>query len=706
MSQALSRPVPAVADVLIIGGGAAGGVAALELRRQGLSVVALEQGEWHDRADFPGDKWNWELAMTKAWSPQPEARGRWQDCPIDLSTSDMAAMNFEGVGGGTVLYTAVWPRLLPSDFATMSRFCTGADWPFGYDALAPFYDETDRQVGISGMAGDPAYDGTWEPPLPPHPLGPMQLEVARAFHARGWHWWPGPNAVLSAPWGGRRACVQRGTCASGCNEGAKSTLDATHWRPFVDAGGTLLTGARASRITLDEDGLANGCEWIDPLGQRHFQPARIVLCAANGIGTPRLLLASACERFPDGLANGSDQVGRNLMMHPLSTVYGWFEENLDSWQGLNGSQLITMEFAQTDSRRGFVGGTKWSLHPTGSGPLMEAFRLIAGGCDPAGFHADFARRFGHGLMWAILAEDMPEPDNRVVLSETMTDSSGLPAPRLIYRTSDDARACLAFASERAVEIFEDAGAIETQAVSPTPYNAHFMGTARMGTDPAASVVDPWCMSHEIPNLGVIDGSVFVTCGTVNPTATIAAIALRTARHLAESRSAIPAASHTAPVVFDAGPAVVRAVQTPPHPAPLTARQRERLAGLGDAIILPVDGLPGGGSVAIASGLADKVLAERPDLAEPLARVLDDASILHLHELARRDPQAWMAALTVIAGAYYLDAGVRERIGYPGQEARPVRPDNYPAYVEQGLLDHLLDGSWAAARHMEESVPQN
>jgi choline dehydrogenase-like flavoprotein len=706
VTESASASGTVIADVLIVGGGAAGGVAALELQHQGLTVVALEQGQWHDKAEFPGDKWDWELAMTKEWSPDPGSRGRWQDCPIDLSASDMAAMNFEGVGGGTVLYTAVWPRMLPSDFETQSRFGAGHDWPISYDTLAPFYDETDRQIGISGMAGDPAYGGTWEPPLPPHPMGPVQLKVARAFRERGWHWWPGPNAVLSAPYGGRRACVQRGTCASGCNEGAKCTMDATHWRPFVEAGGTLLTGARASRITLDEEGLANGCEWIDPAGQMHFQPARIVLCAANGIGTPRLLLASACERFPDGLANGSGQVGRNLMMHPLSTVYGWFEEHIDSWQGLNGSQLITMEFAQTDQRRGFVGGTKWSLHPTGSGPLMEAFRLMAGGCDPRDFHEDFARRFGHGLMWAILAEDMPDPENRVVLSETMTDATGLLAPRLVYATSDDARACLDFGSGRAVEVFEAAGAIETQAVCPTPYNAHFMGTARMGRDPAASVVDPFCMSHDIPNLGVIDGSVFVTCGTVNPTATITAIALRTARHVAENRKAIPVPSHEAPKVYDPVPAAAPATAPQVPPPSLSGKQRERLAELGDSLILPVGGLPGGGRLAVESGLAGKVLERRPDLAEPLVRALDDTSISHLHVLGQRDPQAWMAALMVIAGAYYLEPRVRERIGYPGQEARPVRPDNYPAYIAEGLLDHLLDGSWEAGRQQGERILQD
>lgn len=693
-----------IADVLIIGGGASGGVAGLELRRAGLSVVALEQGRWHDKADFRGSEWDWELASLGPWAPQPQARGLAEDYPIDLSTSDMGVLNFNGVGGGTILYNAVWPRFLPSYFETRSRFGVADDWPFDYTALAPFYDEIDRQVGIAGMAGDPAYGGTWEPPLPPHPLGPVHLGIARAFHARGWHWWPGPNAVLSAAHDGRRPCVQRGTCGSGCNEGAKCTIDATHWRPFVAAGGTLITQARATRITLDEAGLANGCEWVDTDGVHRFQPARIVLCAANGIGTPRLLLASACEHFPDGLANGSGQVGRNLMMHPLATVNGFFAEPVESWQGLNGSSLISLEFAETDPERGFVGGAKWSLHPTGAGPLMEAFKLMAAGTDPRRFHQTFERRFGHGLMWSIMCEDMPDPENRVVLSDSMADSSGLPAPRLIYTTSEDARACLSRNCEHAVEIFSAAGAIETQVMNPAPYNAHFMGTARMGADPATSVVDPWCMSHEIPNLGVIDGSVFVTAGAVNPTATICAIALRAARRLAANRTAITVPAHIPHRILDGGPAL--AAVKDPRAMPLTERQRERLVLLGDGLIPPTGDLPGAGTLLATTDLAAKALSARPDLAEPLARALDNEAIGQVHELGAGDPQAWLAAITIIAGGYYLDPRVRARIGYEGQIAKAVRPDNYPAYIAEGLLDHLLDGDWLARRHAgaSETVP--
>jgi hypothetical protein len=327
--------------------------------------------------------------------------------------------------------------------------------------------------------------------------------------------------------------------------------------------------------------------------------------------------------------------------------------------------------------------------------MFEAFRLLAGQIGADAFHDTFAGRFGRGLMWSIMCEDQPNPENRVVLSPALTDSSGIAAPQLIYRTSDDARACLTHSCERAVEIFRDACAVATEVMNPAPYNAHFMGTARMGEDQQNAVVDPWCMSHDIPNLGVIDGSVFVTSGAVNPTATICAVALRAMRRLVANRAALPVPAHDAPVVFDTSPRTTPPRAIPASPPELTDRQRGRLESFGNALIPPHGDLPGAGPAIAAGNALGRVLGSRPVLARPLLRALD-GDVVDPHALAAEDPQAWMALLTVVPGGYYLLPEVRAAIGYEGQVPRPVRPDNYPAYIADGLLDHLLDGDWRAA----------
>jgi len=686
-----------VVDVLIIGAGAAGGVAAMRLTEAGFSVLCLEQGEWPDRTRFLGGTEEWELAGRHLWSSDPSIRKGPADYPVDLSESDVGVLNYNGVGGGTVLYAAQWARLFPSDFTRRTADGVADDWPLTYNELAPYYERTDRHFGVSGLGGDPAYPADTDPPFPPLPIGIAGLRVARTHTRLGWHWWPATNAILSAPLGHRHPCVQRGTCVLGCAEGAKASTDLTHWPAVVRAGGTLVTGASVVRINHDRNGLATGAEWIDNDGHLHFQEADLVLLGANGIGTPRILLASDSTRFPDGMANSSGLIGRRLMVHPLAVVKGLFREDIEGWRGHAGASIVSFQFYASDERRGFVGGAKWALSP-GGGPLRAAF--TEGGEWGVGHHRHVRERFGRSAHWGLVCEDLPNEENRIELSGSLADRRGLPAPRMVYRIDDNSHALCDWHIARATESLVESGAWNVRVDLRYPANGHFMGTARMGDDPASAVVDRWCMTHDSPNLGIIDGSVFVTSGGVNPTSTIAALALRTADHLVENRSSIPRPSRRR--TFSAG-GVTGAPGREEHGVMVHIKEgtpsgsisdpvRRRLTLVADHVIPANENMPSASQVKVAGDLLDRVLELLPDLAETLSRVFV-RDVEHpeewIDELSVVDPEGYRAVLLAIAASYYLDKGVRRLIGYPGHPSIPVRAHEIPEYVTEDLLEKVI-----------------
>ncbi len=523
-------------DVLVIGAGASGGVVARRLAEAGYQVVCLEQGRWHDRGEYRGTHLDWELTAGKQWSGSPNVRGRPEDYPVDDADSDLSPLMFAGVGGSMLLFAGAWPRMLPSDFRVRSLDGVADDWPLTYEELRPYYERNDRHVGVSGLGGDPAYPPGDDPPLPPLPIGPGGLKVARAHDELDWHWWPEPNAIISAPYDGRHQCVQRGTCMQGCNEGAKASTDLTHWPHAIAKGARVITGARVVGIETNRRGLATGARWLDIDGCEHFQGASVVVLAANAIGTTRLLLLSSSPAHPDGLANSTGLVGTRLMMHPFASVTGLFDEELQSWQGHFGCSIESFQFYETDERRGFVRGAKWGLAPTG-GPINAALPSRAGDAVwGADHHLHMRARFGRGASWGLFGEDLPDPHNRVVLSSSVTDSSGVPAPELHYKVSANSRRLLDFHIEKASESLVAAGAHTVEVDRLMRYSGwHLLGTARMGDDPDSSVVDRWNRAHDVANLYIVDGSCFVTSGGVNPTSTICALALRAADHLVESR---------------------------------------------------------------------------------------------------------------------------------------------------------------------------
>jgi choline dehydrogenase-like flavoprotein len=532
------RRNPKIADVLIIGAGASGSVAAKHLATAGMSVVCLEQGPKVDNGEFWGDKPEWELMSQKRWHPNPNVRDLESDYPIDTSQSDVNPLMYNAVGGSTILWAAHWQRFMPSDFRVKTLDGVADDWPFTYEDIEPFYEEMEVEMGVSGLAGDPAYPKGKELPLPPLPIGKIGMKAAEGMNKLGWHWWPGPNAIPSKDFDGRNACVRRGTCLTGCPERAKASTDHTHWPVALKHGAELITGARVREITVNDQGLATGAIYIDRNGRENEQRAQVVIVCGNGVGTPRLLLLSKSNRFPDGLANSSGHVGKNLMMHPYAAVSGYFDEPLESWLGPAGQTIQSMQFYETDPSRDFVRGAKWQVMP-GGGPL--GMRAAYGGkaleeAWGANLHRNTRRVFGRSFEWGIIAEDLPEESNRVVLDPVLTDSDGVPAPRIIYKNSQNTHRMIDFHLARAKEAMAAAGAVG-MTVTPLMRDCgwHLMGTARMGVDPARSVVDQWGRAHDLPNLYVYDGSVFVTSSGFNPTGTITAIALRAVKHLIAER---------------------------------------------------------------------------------------------------------------------------------------------------------------------------
>jgi choline dehydrogenase-like flavoprotein len=520
-----------IVDVLVVGAGASGAAFAWSLVDTRMDILCLEQGDWMDPSRYPTTGMDWELRALGDFALSPNARKRREDYPVDDSESPIAASMFNAVGGSTILYAAHFPRFHPSDFRVRTLDGVADDWPLDYARLEPYYAQNDRMMGVAGLAGDPAYPPK-EPPLPPVPLGRLGETIARGFNALGWHWSPSDSAIATREYEGRARCINLGPCITGCAQGAKGSTDVTYWPAAVRAGVRLRTRCRVREVTLRPDGMADGVIYYDAEGVERRQRAEIVVLACNGIGTPRLLLNSRSALFPDGLANRSGQLGRNLMLHPYAMVVGTFGERLEGYKGPTGCGLWSQEFYETDRSRGFVRGYSFELL-RGVGPLSSALWGFSLGRLPWGdrHHAAYAALFDHSAGLLAICEDLPEPHNRVTLHPSLVDGNGIPAPKIQYRLSENSKRMLEHGVARATEVLEAAGAREVFSEAPMRVAGwHLMGTARMGRDPERSVVNEWGRCHDVRNLFVIDGSVFVTAAAVNPTCTIQALAL----HVADS----------------------------------------------------------------------------------------------------------------------------------------------------------------------------
>jgi choline dehydrogenase-like flavoprotein len=499
-------------DACIVGSGAAGGVLAKELAEAGMTVVVLEAGDWLDtRTDLVND----ELSML--------GRIDWDDLRISDGQDPLRLGRVNtgrAVGGTTVHYTAMALRLDPSDFHVASSDGVGVDWPFRYDDLAPYYATVERALPVSGPRSS-----VW-PSGAPYPHGELPWSakdhlIGAGLDKVGYRTEMTPHAIATGPVDGRSACMYYGFCIDGCKSDAKGSVNVSYLPKAVAAGAEIRPGCFATRIET-ERGRATGVSYLTG-GEARFQAAERVFVCCYAIETPRLLLNSG------NLANSSDQVGRNLMVHSGPIVYGRFDRPVDSFI-TPPVGIFTRDPYPSLPGRGFARGYLFNTYA--QFPINFAHSLTSSNPDLWG--DDLMAVLDEYAHWGLLAglgEVLPDPDNRVTLAEE-TDDHGVPVARVTFSYGENDRALIDAMRADGERVMDAAGA---DRILFNDGHHHLLGTCRMGTDPSTSVVDPDCRSHDVDNLWICDGSVFPTVGAVNPSLTIQAIATRTAHRLTGAR---------------------------------------------------------------------------------------------------------------------------------------------------------------------------
>jgi choline dehydrogenase-like flavoprotein len=532
-------------DAVIIGAGASGAAAAKVLTERGLRVVALEKGPWRTRESFGGD----ELANVNRYNlwPDPILNPRTSRTSPEVAAEvDPFCPVPQMVGGGTVHWQGWLPRFTPNDFRlrTVAGDLAGttlADWPISYEELEPYYDAVEWAFGVSGQAGANHFEG---PRRRGYPCPPMpQSRYAEKFHdgcaKLGWNSFPTPQAALSKPFNGRPATV---VSAFAQQHGDPTGTRSSALNVFIpDAVATgryeLRPESYVRELVLDDRGRIKAAVYKDAAGVVFEQEADVFLLACGAVETARLMLMSTSARFPRGLANSNDLVGRNVTFHEYSASVATFDDPIYAWAGGGYVSASSFEFYEHDASRGFVSGGHIAAAGVGI-PLPINWSLP--GRPAWGTEAKQVDRdhFNHSMAVAMVLHDMPQHDNRVDLDGTVVDAWELPVARITLTPHENDLAQGRFLVDRCGEILEAAGGKDVTKVyaeKVTGNCSHQHGTARMGDDPDSSVTDRHCRTHEVDNLFIVDGSPFPTATGANPTLTIMANAWRVAEFIVTSK---------------------------------------------------------------------------------------------------------------------------------------------------------------------------
>lgn len=491
--------------VVVIGSGAGGGTVANELAQRGIDVVCLEAGKRLTLADVVNDPPTMDQRM--GWHDEREGK------PVWLCKT---------VGGTTMRWSGVSPRFEKHETQALSTYdgledtCL-IDWPLRFEELEHYYDLAEDKMGVSGTHGTPASAENNNYKV--LKAGAQQVGYSRITSGR--------MSINSVARHGRPACRQIGFCNSGCAIGAKwSTLYAEI--PAAEKTGhfELRSECMVMAINHDKAGRVSGVVYKDTSGTMQEQKARAVCVAGNVVETTRILLNSATSKYPAGLANSSDQVGRNYMRHMFGFALAIMPKPVNFHRGARQSGLVYDE-QDHNPKRGFAGG--YLFETLSLAPLNVA--AFVGGWGPG--TSQYNDSYTHLAGLFLVGEDPPQAGNRIRLHPDRKDHNGLPVPVLDYTDHANTVAMREHGVARARAIYESLGAVEFWGGEGPPVGCHNMGVARMSANPEDGVTNGWGQTHDIDNLFVSDGSVIPTSGAANPTLTIVALAIRQADYIAE-----------------------------------------------------------------------------------------------------------------------------------------------------------------------------
>jgi choline dehydrogenase-like flavoprotein len=534
---------PEVHDVIVIGSGAAGGMAAWNLTRQGVNVLILDAGAVIPRSKFwtHVKPWEWNQRVDRGDKP-PQFYLDLAEQPYDTPQGQPFELTRVWARGGK---TNVWGRVSlrysDLDFGGAERDGWEIPWPIRYRDVKPYYDRVDQMIGVCGGNDDQdSLPGSqYHLPAPPARCGERLLQ--KGARSIGISIVSGRRAVLTRPHNGHPQCHYCGQCGRGCDVGAFFNSTDYLIAPALETGKlNVVDNAVVARVLVDDRGRANGVQYFD----RHTKEerkvsARIVVVAASCIDSTRILLNSKSSAYPNGIGNSSDVIGRYLSEQTRFHMFAFVPELIGgptlNDDGIGGEHIYMPRFNHRDGRkRDYLRGFGMQFWGCGSQSDASFAKVLPG--FGAEFKKSVKRRYPALVALHPYGEVLPQHGNRVTVENTPTDRYGVPIARIEYKTGENERKMVAEMYDTAEEILRAAKAeilpFERGHLEPNGSAIHEHGTCRMGADPKRSALNGFCQMHDVPNVFVVDGSAFTSATEKNPTLTILSLAWRATDYLA------------------------------------------------------------------------------------------------------------------------------------------------------------------------------